>query len=355
MVSLSLQELIRPISSDLEAFDRKLNQYLSADSALINAVIEHIMASRGKRLRPAMLFLTARSGGYHSPRLVEAALAIELIHTATLLHDDVVDEADFRRGRLTVNHQWNNLVSVLMGDFLFSRAFVVMLKTGSSEVIRSINAATERVSFGELRQIEKAPIMIWAKRITSRSFRIRPLPCLPPRPKPGRYSKKPPPGNEANTGFRRERRIAFQIADDLLDFVGNSDKTGKNTGADLIQGKVTLPLIHSLARSSKKVRAEITSIMSNGINRRGLTGSSGSSPSRAASIMPMAWPGSTPSGRGAFRRDEEQSLPPDARGIDQIYRVPGKLNARRRIVTHPSTASHYQLDEPTEGIITLGL
>jgi len=271
MVSLSLQELIRPISSDLEAFDRKLNQYLSADSALINAVIEHIMASRGKRLRPAMLFLTARSGGYHSPRLVEAALAIELIHTATLLHDDVVDEADFRRGRLTVNHQWNNLVSVLMGDFLFSRAFVVMLKTGSSEVIRSINAATERVSFGELRQIEESANYDLGEKDYLKIISDKTAALFAAASETGPILKKASARERSKyRAFGENVGIAFQIADDLLDFVGNSDKTGKNTGADLIQGKVTLPLIHSLARSSKKVRAEITSIMSNGINRRGI-------------------------------------------------------------------------------------
>ncbi len=271
MKSLNLQDLTRPISRDLEAFDTKLREYLQADSALITAVLRHIMASRGKRLRPAMLFLTARSGGYYSPRLVEAALAIELIHTATLLHDDVVDESDVRRGQHTVNHRWNNLVSVLMGDFLFSRAFVVMVKTGSSEVIRSISAATERVSFGELRQIEECANYKlgedeYIKIISDKTAALFSTAC-----EIGPILKRA--SSQVRKRFREFGEnvgIAFQITDDLLDFVGNSEKTGKGTGTDLIQGKVTLPLIYSLSQSSKKVRAEITDVLNNGISRRGI-------------------------------------------------------------------------------------
>lgn len=271
MTTVNLQELTQPITGDLQAFDSRLKEYLRADSALINAVLRHIMATRGKRLRPAILFLTARGAGYYSPRLVEAALAIELIHTATLLHDDVVDESDFRRGQHTVNHRWNNLVSVLMGDFLFSRAFVVMVKTGSSAVIKSISEATQRVSFGELRQIEECANYDLAeaeyiKIISDKTAALFSTAC-----EIGPILKK------ASAGTRRKFRefgenvgIAFQITDDLLDFVGNSDKTGKDTGSDLMQGKVTLPLIYSIQRSSKKVRAEIVDVLNNGINRRGI-------------------------------------------------------------------------------------
>jgi octaprenyl-diphosphate synthase len=271
MTKSELQEITRPISKDLEAFDRKLNKYLSADSALINSVIKHIMSSRGKRLRPALLFLSSRSGGYYSARLVEAALAIELIHTATLLHDDVVDESDIRRGRQTVNHRWNNLVSVLMGDFLFSRAFVIMVKTGSSDVIGSISKATARVSFGELRQIEECanydlPESEYIKIISDKTAALFATAC-----EAGPIIKKAPKSEiKKYRDFGENVGIAFQIADDLLDFVGVSRKIGKQTGSDLVQGKVTLPLIYSLSKSSKKARSEITGLLDNGINKSGV-------------------------------------------------------------------------------------
>ena len=265
-----LKDLTHPITRDLEAFEKKLRRHLSADSRLINSVIDHILASRGKRLRPALLFLSSRSGGYYSSKLSEAALVIELIHTATLLHDDVVDESDLRRGRDTVNRRWNNLVSVLMGDFLFSRAFVTMVNIGSPEINESICRATERVSFGELRQIEESAnydldegqyIRIIADKtaaLFASACEVGPL--------LGKASAKTV---HRFNNFGENIGIAFQIADDLLDFVGNTEKTGKHTGSDLIQGKVTLPLIHSLSRSSGRVRAEITGLLSNGIDRRG--------------------------------------------------------------------------------------
>jgi len=271
MTKIELQEMTRPIARDLEAFDSRLKKYLSSESALINAVIRHIMASRGKRLRPALLFLSSRGGGYHSTKLVDAALAIELIHTATLLHDDVVDESDIRRGQETVNHRWNNLVSVLMGDFLFSRAFVIMVNTGSSEVVKSISQATARVSFGELRQIEECANYDlseedYIKIISDKTAALFATAC-----EVGPLMKKASkPLIKKYRAFGENVGIAFQIADDLLDFVGVSKKTGKNSGSDLIQGKVTLPLIYSLSRSSKKVRNEITGLLDNGINRNGV-------------------------------------------------------------------------------------
>jgi octaprenyl-diphosphate synthase len=271
MTKRELKEMTRPIARDLEAFDSKLNKYLSADSGLINSVLKHIMSTRGKRLRPMLLFLSSRGGGFYSAKLVEAALAIELIHTATLLHDDVVDESDIRRGQVTVNHRWNNLVSVLMGDFLFSRAFVIMVKTGSSEVINSISKATARVSFGELRQIEECanydlPQSEYIKIISDKTAALFATAC-----EAGPLMKKASSSEIRKfSDFGENVGIAFQIADDLLDFVGISVKTGKQPGSDLMQGKVTLPLIYSLNRSSRKVRSEITGLLDNGINKNGV-------------------------------------------------------------------------------------
>jgi len=271
MTSAHLHKLIEPVAGDLAAFDRRLHDVLQADSRLITAVIRHLMTVRGKRLRPAVLFLSARSGGFTSARMVDAALAIEIIHTATLLHDDVVDESTMRRGQDTVNNKWNNLVSVLMGDFLFSRAFTVMVRVGSPQLIASISRATERVSFGELRQIEESGNYNLGEReyleiISDKTASLFAVAC-----EAGPILKKA--GQSVRRRFFRmgeDIGIAFQIADDLLDYIGDSRRTGKDTGADLAQGRVTLPLIYSLSRSTAKTRQEIIRIMDNGIDRDGV-------------------------------------------------------------------------------------
>jgi len=271
MTRSQLQEMIRPVLGDLEEFDRRLDKYLKADSRLITAVVKHIMASRGKRLRPSMLFLSARGGNCWSLEVIDAALAVELIHTATLLHDDVVDESDTRRGQESVNFRWNNLVSVLMGDFLFSRAFQIMVRTGSPELIGAISKATERVSFGELRQIEEADNFElnekeYIKIISDKTASLFAVSC-----EAGPILKKSPEMERNHLrDFGENIGIAFQIADDLLDYVGDPDKTGKARCADLLQGKITLPLIHALARSSEKVRTEISGLLNNGIDEQGV-------------------------------------------------------------------------------------
>ena len=272
MTKSELQEIIRPVAGDLEAFDKKLDSYLKADSALINAVVKHILASRGKRLRPALVFLSSRSDDLFTSKLIDAALSVELIHTATLLHDDVIDESEIRRGQETVNYQWNNLVSVLMGDFLFARAFRMMVGTGSLELIGAISAVTERVSVGELRQVEEVanydlPENEYIKIISDKTASLFAVSC-----ESGPILKNSPDKVRRNfREFGENIGIAFQIADDLLDCVGTSDKTGKLPGNDLTQGKVTLPLIYSLSKSSKKTRTEITNLLNNGINEKGIS------------------------------------------------------------------------------------
>lgn len=271
MTRTELKGLTSPVAKDLAAFDRRLGKYLQVDSAMINAIIRHLMGSPGKRLRPVILFLSARAGGYSSPKLIESALAIELMHTATLLHDDVIDESEIRRGRDTVNHRWSNLISVLMGDFLFSRSFQLLVATHSPELIRAMSIATERVSYGELRQIEEVANYElseteYVKIISDKTASLFSMACeTGPILKIASNSER-----KRFRDFGEYLGIAFQIADDLLDYVGDKKKIGKQPGSDLLQGKVTLPLIHALASSSKPSRAEVTRIISNGFDQRGV-------------------------------------------------------------------------------------
>lgn len=265
-----LKELTRPVQGDLDKFDRKLNSYLKGDSPLISSIAKHLLKSRGKRIRPAIMFLTSRAGKCESEHSVDVSLTIELIHTATLLHDDVVDDSDMRRGSPTVNYKWTNLISVLMGDYLFAKAFRLMASVGSTDLVDAISRATERVSVGELRQIEETSNFDlseeeYIKIISDKTAALFAVACEAG-PILNSQSKDV---RERFALFGEKVGVAFQIADDLLDFVGDAVVTGKEPGNDVITGKVTLPLIYSLGNADKNTAGSILEILNNGINKNG--------------------------------------------------------------------------------------
>jgi octaprenyl-diphosphate synthase len=257
-----LIEYVQPVEHDLAEFKRKLNDNLKGDSPLISSIARHLLKSRGKRIRPVFLFLSSRAADSFTDKSVDASLAIELIHTATLLHDDVVDESEMRRGQETVNAQWTNLISVLMGDYLFAKAFRLMVATESLDLMQAISRATERVSVGELRQIEETSnydlseeeyVSIIADKTASLftvSCEAGPI-----------LSRRDAGQRRAFATFGEKVGIAFQVADDLLDFVGDAEITGKQPGNDVLTGKVTLPLIYSLRKVSKPSRREIVTYL----------------------------------------------------------------------------------------------
>jgi len=259
-----MMEYIGPVQEDLNQFSAKLSDHLRGDSPLISSIARHLLKSRGKRIRPVFLFLTSRAGDNFTEFSVDASLAIELIHTATLLHDDVVDESELRRGQQTVNAQWTNLISVLMGDYLFAKAFRIMVESDSIELMRSISRATERVAVGELRQIEETGNFDLSEEeyiniIADKTASLFNVSC-----------ETGPILNNRNdrdrkkfASFGEKVGIAFQIADDLLDYVGDSDITGKQPGIDVMTGQMTLPLIYSLKKASQSSRKEIIGIIKN--------------------------------------------------------------------------------------------
>ncbi len=260
-----LAELTAPVQADLEAFDRRLFDILRGDSPLITSIARHLLRSRGKRMRPSILFLSSRAANNYSEHSIDASLAIELIHTATLLHDDVVDDADLRRGQETVNAKWTNLISVLMGDYLFAKAFRLMVATGSMEVVQAISSATERVSVGELRQIEETGNYALSEEeyleiIADKTASLFAVACETGPILGGRDAET----RRRMADFGEKIGVAFQITDDLLDFVGDSEVTGKEPGKDVLNGKITLPLIHSLKRVSEAGSREITGYLKRG-------------------------------------------------------------------------------------------
>ncbi|MEE8576859.1 MAG: polyprenyl synthetase family protein [candidate division Zixibacteria bacterium] len=257
-----MNEYATPVKEDLALFDRKLADFLRGDSPLISSIARHLLKSRGKRIRPAFVFLSSRAADNFTDHSVDASLAIELIHTATLLHDDVVDDAEVRRGVRTVNTEWTNLISVLMGDYLFAKAFRIMVRTDSMDLIKAVSRATERVSIGELRQIEETSNYALSESeyidiIADKTASLFNVSC-----------ESGPILNRAQSSereklaqFGEKTGIAFQIVDDLLDFVGDADVTGKDVGNDVLTGKVTLPLIYSLKRVNSASGKELVSLL----------------------------------------------------------------------------------------------
>jgi octaprenyl-diphosphate synthase len=231
--------------------DGMIRQRLHSDVVLINAIAEHIVGGGGKRLRPTLHVLAAHAAGYTGELHIELAAVIEFIHTATLLHDDVVDGSDLRRGRKTANAAWGNAASVLVGDFLYSRAFQMMVELDRMEVMRILADTTNSIAEGEVLQLlnigkaetSEAAYMQVIERKTAVLFAAATQ-------LGGVLAGLPHAQCLALRRYGMELGSAFQIADDLLDYVSDSETLGKNIGDDLAEGKPTLPLIYAIERST---------------------------------------------------------------------------------------------------------
>jgi octaprenyl-diphosphate synthase len=260
--------LIEPVKDDFAVFDSRMSEYLQGDSPLITSIAQHLLKSKGKRIRPALLFLLARASKDFNEHTIDASLSIELIHTATLLHDDVVDESSMRRNQQTVNARWTNLISVLMGDYLFAKAFKIMSSIGSSALMSAISASTERVSVGELRQIEETGNYDLSEKeylriIADKTASLFDVAC---QVGPILNGDTVDEERRAKYGkFGEALGVSFQIADDLLDFEGEARVTGKKPGNDLQTGKITLPMIYAIQNGDKYEAEKIKEKLSKGI------------------------------------------------------------------------------------------
>jgi octaprenyl-diphosphate synthase len=234
------------IADDMAEVDRVLRESLDSDVALIRKVAEHIIGGGGKRLRPALLLLSAGACGYTGTRHHTLAAVVEMIHTATLLHDDVVDDSKLRRGHATANTTFGNSASVLVGDFLYSRAFQQMVAQGSLRVLEILSSATNVIAQGEVLQLinsgdpdltEDAYLAV-IQRKTAKLFEAA--------AQLGAVVGDAPPAVETTLArYGLHLGTAFQLVDDVLDYSGDLDAIGKNLGDDLAEGKTTLPLIRA--------------------------------------------------------------------------------------------------------------
>jgi octaprenyl-diphosphate synthase len=250
-LSASLDPIRALVADDMAAVDALIRRRLDSDVVLVRQVAEYIIAGGGKRLRPVLVLLTAGACGYRGPHHHELAAVVEFIHTATLLHDDVVDESELRRGRRTANAAFGNAAAVLVGDFLYSRAFQMMVAVRSMRVMEVLAEATNTIAEGEVMQllnvhnadIGEEEYLEVVRRKTAKLFEAS--------ARLGAILGGASPAVEAGfAAYGRHLGTAFQLVDDVLDYSGDLSETGKNLGDDLNEGKPTLPLIHVMRRGT---------------------------------------------------------------------------------------------------------
>lgn len=266
---MNIAEIRAPVADDLQVVNALIRQQLRSDVALINQLAGYIIDSGGKRLRPITVLLAAHACGYAGSRHIDAAAIIEFIHTATLLHDDVVDESNLRRGRETANAIWGNQASVLVGDFLYSRSFQMMADIGSMRVMEIMADTTNTIAEGEVMQLlnchdpdtteERYMAVIHCKtaKLFEAAARLGAV-----------LADRPPAEEQALARYGLHLGTAFQLIDDVLDYNASSAELGKNIGDDLAEGKPTLPLIHAMRHgTSEEVRIIREAIEQGGLER----------------------------------------------------------------------------------------
>ena len=250
------------IGEDLKNVELQFKKDLQSDVPLIRKVGEYVLSSGGKRIRPALLLLAARLCGYQGDRHVPLASVIEFIHTATLLHDDVVDNANLRRGIASANTLWGNEASVLVGDFLFSKSFSLMVADGDLNVLKVLSAATTIIAEGEVLQLISTSDMDISEERYVEVVKSKTAILLSAACQAGAILGKASPSCEqALRDFGMALGIAFQLMDDTLDYVASEEQFGKSIGHDLEEGKITLPLIHTLKRCTPAERERIGDVV----------------------------------------------------------------------------------------------
>lgn len=242
--------------ADMQAVNALIQRRLHSEVVLINQLSHYIIGSGGKRLRPLLALLVARACGYQGDKHIDAAAIVEFIHTATLLHDDVVDESDMRRGKQTANNVWGNQAAVLVGDFLYSRSFEMMVDIGSMRVMEILSTATNTIAEGEVLQLLNCrdPDTTEARYmevIHSKTAKLFEAACQLGAVLAGLNNEQ----EQAMARYGMHLGTAFQLVDDVLDYTADAAEMGKNVGDDLAEGKPTLPLIIAMQRSAAPTQA----------------------------------------------------------------------------------------------------
>jgi len=262
---MEIQDVYQLIADDRTAVDTLITQRLRSEVVLINQIGHYIINSGGKRLRPVLLLLTARAFGYQGTDHHELAAVVEFIHTATLLHDDVVDGSELRRGKETANNVWGNEASVLVGDFLYSRAFQMMVSVNNMRVMEILSETTNTIAEGEVKQLlnvhnadldEEGYLDV----IRSKTAKLFESSAQLGAVLTGRSAEE----ERAMADYGMYLGTAFQLIDDALDYSASSEDLGKNIGDDLAEGKPTLPLIHVINQGTPEQAALVREALEQG-------------------------------------------------------------------------------------------
>jgi octaprenyl-diphosphate synthase len=252
----SLDPLSRLLGSDLEHVNRLILERMQSPVGLIPQLAGHIVGSGGKRLRPMLTLGCARLCRYNGSRHIGLAAAVEFIHTATLLHDDVVDASDLRRGRDTANAVWGNKPAILVGDFLFSRSFELMVADGSLRILEILSRASSIIAEGEVLQLMTQNDLQTTETAYLDVIKAKTAELFAAASRIGAVVAERPPEEEAALDrFGRNLGIAFQLVDDMLDFSARQAELGKSIGDDFREGKVTLPILLAFARGDEEERS----------------------------------------------------------------------------------------------------
>jgi octaprenyl-diphosphate synthase len=253
------------IADDMQAMDAVISRRLSTEVPLVSQVSQYIIAAGGKRLRPALLLLMCGALGYRGEQRFNLAAVVEFIHTATLLHDDVVDESALRRGRATANASFGNPASVLVGDFLYSRAFQMMVDAGDMRIMQTLAEATNIIAEGEVLQLMNMHDAGLSEEGYLRVIRSKTAKLFEASARLAALLAQAPADIElACADYGQALGTAFQVIDDVLDYDGDAEEMGKNLGDDLREGKATLPLIIAMQRGTADEQVTIRQAIETG-------------------------------------------------------------------------------------------
>ena len=248
----TLREITAPISDDIKIFQDEFENALKSEVRLINSISKYMIRNKGKNIRPILTILSARLCGEPTLNSYKAAAMMELLHVATLIHDDVVDEATLRRGKPSVNRVWKNKLSVLMGDFILSKALINMIGLKDFEALEQISSTAEKLSAGEILQIEKSITRSMTEDVYFEMIGQKTASLIATSCELGAITTtKREDDRLATYSFGQNLGMAFQIKDDLFDLLGSESDTGKNGGGDVKQNMITLPLIFAKANMSR--------------------------------------------------------------------------------------------------------
>lgn len=261
---MELQDIRKLVHADMANVDKLIISQLQSDVVLINQIGHYIVNNGGKRMRPLLLLLTAKLLNYQGNQHITQAAVVEFIHTATLLHDDVVDESALRRGKKTANNLWGNAPSVLVGDFLYSRAFQLMVQSDSLQILDVMADTTNTIAEGEVLQLLSTNDLETTEQKYLDIIQRKTAKLFEAAAKVGAILSRATKEEEIALGqYGLYLGMAFQIVDDLLDYTGDSASLGKNPGDDLTEGKLTLPLIYMLKHGTKETKDLIQGVFNN--------------------------------------------------------------------------------------------